>query len=1248
MRKQHTETVGRAAAVLVAAATLASGAVIDSPAVWADEQNQDQSSSETQQSVRSKLEQSVKDAVAKRDIQTSSSGNAYTADTYSTFDTRLTDAQNMLADQDASDSQLQKTLDALDTAVKALKVASWSVNGVELTGDQNLTATIDGLSTKPDSLTAIGSDGSKVGLSIGGSDERHPALGMTTGAVSATAPQDGTRPAISVQLTWSSGAETTVYGQSFHLDTDGTWVMAHDLTLDANNHPSETNVTVAGQTVDIEWDSPTASNGIVSMNGKAIGSVDGQNWRIDYTATRTVDHAGLDQVIAGGKAMLLDSMHEYTDASRRTLDDAIGDAEALGDAATADQYAQASAAIVEAEQGLVSVTWSADINGTAMGLTRHDDGSWTLDTGLLDQVLAVEGGHKLTIVSNDPTLGSNGRITVTADTWKTVKTNDPTKDSRVGFGQWVESGSATLSASSKGRTYTVTSNWLQVEGDAITDVNGSPITYDEAEQEWTASLTGVLDKAGEPAITSIILDNGRKTTVEFSYGKATGSKKGVLTRKAVATGKLAGSDQPYRITVTATSDTSKARETLSTLIASAKDRFQPGAHHWTVKSATAYENALNLASNILDADDATIDDLAEAASGLSKAVDELEAIEWSTADGVKLEWNQSDDSYHADGPTLTSKPSDKIEVVSNDGGKATLTRVEPAGQTVYADQTLGVTEASGTARWEGSTADGNRPLSVSAAFDYTAGSAIDVKGGSGESLEFTARNGYLAANTTSRLDTHNNAKLQTVEVAGVRTRIVWSDTLSTNSTDTTTTITRKGRAEGDVTVDGHTQHWVVYVAASRTEGRVASLSVIDSTADGSITEHQIKDFDESKTDYTLTLDSTHVSDRFTLGYASASSDDTVTQGDAIAPSLGENAARILKVNLNGKTYTVTVRFAKPQPVATNTAARLSGIYVNRSGKAVKGDLIEGWDPDVLTYTLTLGADDPGVYVLPEAPDGVTVKASDVKQTAYATEQAWTSTAANGETRTYVVRVVRDHASSPTADERFTPSAPKDMDGSSPAPSQSETAVRAVGYLLDGKFVTMTADRFSIPEGGVFAYESYAGQTAQVSTKKTGGMTYEYTLNVLAADGVTFASHTVTATYITEATHKALLDGILIDNKTLGGFDPAKTEYAAQVSNLDHWTVGASFDKDSGMSVTIHKEHARATLTVTSADGLVSRTYVVNLTQTARQAGDAVDGVKALSETGSSVMPILCSMIGVLLAGASGLFLRGPLRRRRDE
>lgn len=1242
MKKRHTETAARATAVLLTAATLASGTVMEAPTTWAVEQNQNPNASETQNTIRERLEQAVKDASARKDIQSSTSGAAYTADTYGTFEARLTEAQNILADQDASDSQLQKALDALDTADKALRVSSWTVDGVALSGEQSLTAEIEGRSSKPESLTAVGSDGTKVDLSIGGADVRHPAFGLTEGMVTATAPRDGTRPAISVRASWSCGQEITAYGQSFRQDTDGTWIMSHDLPLDADNNPSETTVTVAGQSTPITWDVPTADNGVVSMSGKAEGSVDGQNWRIDFNATRAVDHAGLDQAVAAAKATLSDTMHEYTAASRRTLDDAIGEAEALGDAAPASQYTQAAAAITKAEQSLVPVVWTVDINGAAKGMTRHDDGSWTLDTGTLDQALSVEGGHKLTITSNDPTLGSNGRIILDTDTWKTAKTNDPTKDPRIGFGQWIENGSAVLSATSKGRTYTVTSNWTQMNGAAITNVNGSPVAYDESSQEWTAALSAALDRDGQPAITSINLDNGEQTTVKLSYGKATGSKKGILTRTAVATGELEGSGQKYRITVTASSDTATARASLSALVESAKTRFQPGAHHWTGKSVDAYKNALSIASNILDADDATVNDLAEASTGLSKALDGLEPVEWSTTDGVKLEWSQADDSYHADVPALSSKPDDTLKVVSNDGGKATLTRA--AGDAVtYTDSTLGVTEVSGAAHWTGSTKAG-RPLSVAGSYDYRAGKKIDVTGGSGETLEFTSRNGYLAANTTSRLDAKDKAELQRIDVDGVKTDIVWSNTLNRASTDTTTTITRKGKAEGDVTVDGHTQHWVVYVTASRVEGRVASLSVIESAADGSTTEHTIDGFDENRTDYTLTLDYSRVSDRFTLGYKSASSDDGVTQGDAIAPTLGADAARILKVRLNGRTYTVTVRFTQPKPVVTNTAARLSGIYVNRTGKAVKGDLIEGWNPDVLTYTLTLGANDPGVYVLPEAPSGVTVKASDVKQTAYSTEQAWTSTAANGETRTYTVRVVRDHADKPTADERFSPAAPKDMDGTTPSPSQSTTDIQAAGYLLDGRFVKQDGGRFNIPEGGVFAYKSYAGQTVQVSTRKTGGMTYEYTLNVLAPDGVTFASHTVTATYVQAPTHKALLDGILIDNTRLGGFDPSRTEYSARVSNLDHWTVAAVFDKDSGMSVTIHKERAKATLTVTSADGLVSRVYVVNLTQDA-VAGKGTDGVGVLSETGSNVTPALLATAGALLAGLAGLGLHGLVRRR---
>ena len=42
------------------------------------------------------------------------------------------------------------------------------------------------------------------------------------------------------------------------------------------------------------------------------------------------------------------------------------------------------------------------------------------------------------------------------------------------------------------------------------------------------------------------------------------------------------------------------------------------------------------------------------------------------------------------------------------------------------------------------------------------------------------------------------------------------------------------------------------------------------------------------------------------------------------------------------------------------------------------------------------------------------------------------------------------------------------------------------------------------------------------------MTYTYTVNVLAPDGSTFAQHTYTVTYITAATHKAQLTGILVD------------------------------------------------------------------------------------------------------------------------
>ena len=97
------------------------------------------------------MEQTVAEATAKKDIQDKTSGGAYTADTYGILSDRLTDAQNLLDDPDTSDDRLQSALDALDKAVKNLKVASWTVNGVALTGDQTLTADI-GLDAKPGSF----------------------------------------------------------------------------------------------------------------------------------------------------------------------------------------------------------------------------------------------------------------------------------------------------------------------------------------------------------------------------------------------------------------------------------------------------------------------------------------------------------------------------------------------------------------------------------------------------------------------------------------------------------------------------------------------------------------------------------------------------------------------------------------------------------------------------------------------------------------------------------------------------------------------------------------------------------------------------------------------------------------------------------------------------------------------------------------------------------------------------------------
>ena len=147
------------------------------------------------------------------------------------------------------------------------------------------------------------------------------------------------------------------------------------------------------------------------------------------------------------------------------------------------------------------------------------------------------------------------------------------------------------------------------------------------------------------------------------------------------------------------------------------------------------------------------------------------------------------------------------------------------------------------------------------------------------------------------------------------------------------------------------------------------------------------------------------------------------------------------------------------------------------------------------------------------------------------------------------------------------------------------------------------------------------------------MTYTYTVSVLSPDGATFTQHDYTVTYITTATHKAELTGISVDGKLINGFDPNKTSYEVSVDNPDKWTVVGQYDKDSGMSITINKNGADATLTVTSGDGLVSKDYKVHVTKKLF-GGAGTAGVSDLAQTG--VNTGIIGLVIIVLVAAGGL------------
>lgn len=331
-----------------------------------------------------------------------------------------------------------------------------------------------------------------------------------------------------------------------------------------------------------------------------------------------------------------------------------------------------------------------------------------------------------------------------------------------------------------------------------------------------------------------------------------------------------------------------------------------------------------------------------------------------------------------------------------------------------------------------------------------------------------------------------------------------------------------------------------------------------------------------------------------------------------------------------RTITVTQPFDPAPANKPNGQAQLTGFLVN-------GQPMEGFSTDRTDYTLHAKAGEQ-VIVTPQAAPDVTVTTGPSRQTAYTTVQTWLVTGPDGATSTYTVTLVREH-DKPTADEAFQPGEPHAGFTDEKNPSLDNTKLYSVGYMLDGKYTPVTKDGFDIPEGGVLAWQAYPGQTVEANGTRVSGMTWKYTIGVLAADQQTYGTKDVTVTFITQATSKAVLDGVKVDGKPINGFNPATHEYEIRVANPDKYTVTPLFDKDSGMSVQVEKTSTLATITVVSADGRVKTVYKLHV---AKQSG--LDAVKTLLQgdpselaaTGSPILIVTIAAVAAVLAGLTGV------------
>lgn len=608
-------------------------------------------------------------------------------------------------------------------------------------------------------------------------------------------------------------------------------------------------------------------------------------------------------------------------------------------------------------------------------------------------------------------------------------------------------------------------------------------------------------------------------------------------------------------------------------------------------------------------------------------------------------------------PTVNVRPT-AVTIGSLNKDDNTQFKVEPkfTEQHITSGDKLGTAIVTGTAVYH---ADANPSLGlpqfdVTVPFEYSIGEEITLDNGTDKGTPFSKYEdgsyhaGYSA---TGLSDKDNSPSYHEVTLSNKdKATVQWESAPKTmvGADNKNNIIVLSGTATGVVTVkDEHgnklEQSYTVGTRDIRAEDKsFTKMTLTQTSADGKSKSYEIKkeDFDENH-QKTVELPASDAKDSFSL------SAEHGLDAEVSRPKLGvDGTSRLITVTVNGVDYTVRVNF-KTSDLQPDSPARLDGIYVNLTGKAEKGTLIDNWNPNRLDYVVALKDANTSAYLLPEAPKGVTVKAGNVTQSAQSNRQEWTVTdTATGATRTYSVTVTRPVK---TAVTEFQPKEPVEQSPVKTPDSQTDTSLASVGYVgKDGKYVPVTSDKFEIPEGGVFSYETKVGQSA-VASSSHKGMTYTYTVSVLSPDGATFTQHDYTVTYITAITHKAELTGIAVDGKLINGFAPDKTSYEVAVDNPDKWTVVGQYDKDTGMSITINKNGADATLTVTSGDGLASKDYKIHATKKPF-GGAGTAGVSDLAQTGVNtgiigiVIVALLAVGGILTMAVKRLGKRNAVKR----